>query len=168
MAYAVIKNDNIKVYDVLPKSYHSKVSNVLGGFDSLPNEELEKHGFYPIQKSRELKYFEKEDILHFDSTDKVFKYDIIEDDTVNDFETEKAYRLNNLFYEFDKQLRISDRIVIHCLENNIEVEKNIKKERKEITEDYLSKKEEINNCKDRDSIFSLNQTPLKTHTNVIF
>ncbi len=79
MKYAVVENNKITPYRVLPGAYHSAVANVIGGFNKLPDDELAKHGFFPVVEPTITDHlFQRKGNLYFDEANKVFTYPILE------------------------------------------------------------------------------------------
>ena len=79
MAYAVLENGNPRLYRVLPQTYKSPISTVLGGFDKLPDDELAKHGFYPVvEPTITDSLFQRRGRLIYDESNSVFTYEVLE------------------------------------------------------------------------------------------
>ena len=145
MAYAVIENKKIQVYEILPKSYHSKIANVLGGFDKLPNEELAKHGFYPVEEAIiEEPILQTKGDIYFDKLNKVFKYKIKEIPHP-EIDLIRESTLNKLEYIKKSMLSDTDGDVMEALELGKEVPIEIATQRLSIRNQYKIIKEKINN-----------------------
>ena len=156
MAYAVIEKGRIQVYGVLPKSYHSKVANVLGGFDTFPNEELEKHGFYPVEYPTLTRHQQKGDI-YFEEDSKTFKYNIIDIPlpSVESLQTQKIHQLET---QKKQLLEKTKDIVFEALELGEEIPKEVKKERSLIRERVKEIKNEIESLTLSEDLLDYNVT----------
>ena len=159
MAYAVIKDGIVKVHRVLPKTYHSEISNVLGGFDKLPDSELEKHGFYPIDDSTEFdEDLERRGELYFDVGEKVFKYTIIEAPNLPTLEEAKEQTIYRLEILKKEHLEGTDHIVLECLELEKDIPTEVVKQRHSIRKQYSDLKDTINKITTLKDILSFKET----------
>ena len=69
---AIIINDDIKIYQELPKSW----GNVIGGFNLLSDEQLQSYGFYDVVKPDHDSKVEILSNLHFDADNNIFTYEV--------------------------------------------------------------------------------------------
>jgi len=148
MAYAVFEEGEIKHYPVLPKSYHSKHSNVLGGFQLLPREELAKHGFFPVKEypyNKELRYKKN---LYWDENGKVFRWNIVDREGIGDLPKHKEELKKQVKQHIIGKLRETDHIVIESLEFGEEIPTEVKTERARIRARKTEIELEIENISD--------------------
>ena len=162
--YAVFENGKIQVYGVLPKSYHSEVANVLGGFDKLPNEELEKHGFYPIEHPQVNTRTQQKGSIYFDKDKKVFTYRVSTKELPS-VESLKNNKINQIERQKTSLLERTKEIVFEALELGEEIPTEIKEERASIRKQYEEIKNEINSLDTSESLLDYNNT-IKINTTI--
>ena len=144
MAYAVSINGSPKVYNSLPKVYHSSYANVLGGFDTFSDEELAKHGFYPVEEATITDpLFEEKSNIYFDEANKVFKYNIRTRNYPN-VETLKEQKIEGIESQKKQYLSKTNNEVLESLELGEQVPTEISASRADIRTQYITLKSEIN------------------------
>ena len=156
--YAVFEKGKIKEYIALPKSYHSEVANVLGGFDKLPNEELKKHGFYPIEKANITDpLFEKKGSIYFDEANKVFRYKI-EKFNHSSVETLRKEKLRDLEEDKKRHLEKTNFKVLECLELDEPIPTEIKEERSLIRSEYTKISKKLNSLETQRDLLTFTES----------
>ena len=157
MGYAVYEKSRIKFYGVLPKSYHSKIANVLGGFDELSNEELAKHGFYPVEEANITdELFEIRGDLYFDETSKTFKYKVVEREQPS-VEYLKKRNIENIETQKASLLEETNDIVLESLELKNDIPSDILSKRTNIRQQAESLKTEINNLNNKRDLLTFDK-----------
>ena len=155
MAYAVLENSRIQIYGVLPKKYHSIIANVLGGFDKLPDEELEKHGFYPVEYPVINQRTQQRGKIYLDESDKKYKYIII-DKPLPSVESLKITKIHQLETQKKQLLEKTKDIVFEALELGEEIPTEIKEERALIRQRAEEVKDTINSLESSEDLLDYN------------
>tara|TARA_B110000977_G_C10929503_1_gene436497 strand:+ start:421 stop:912 length:492 start_codon:yes stop_codon:yes gene_type:complete len=163
MPHAISKNGKIQIYGVLPKSYHSEIANVLGGFDKLPNEELEKHGFYPVEYPT-LKRHQSKGYIYFNKDSKIFKFSVT-DNPLPSAESLQQQKISQLNKTKESLLNITKEIVFEALELGEEIPNKIKEERASIRKQFEEIKNEINTLNTSENLLDYNNT-IKINTTI--
>jgi len=153
MVYAVEKEGKIQVFGVLPKSYHSSVANVIGGFDKLPDSELEKHGFYPVEYPAINQRTQQRGTIYFDSAAKKFKYNVL-DKALPPIEGLKSQKVTNITEQKERYLKVTDADVLEAFEAGAAVSTEISASRAEIRTQALEIKTEIGNLTTHDGVYA--------------
>jgi len=144
MAYATVEEGGrIQLYGVLPSSYHSEIANVLGGFNKLPDEELARHGFYPVEYPT-LTRAQQRGAIYFDNAAKVFKYNVLEK-ALPSVESLKISKLQNIKNQKTNLLEKTNEEVLEALELGEEIPNDIKEERASIRTQAKELEQQINN-----------------------
>ena len=144
MEYAVIENGKPRVYVDLPKSYHSPIANVLGGFNMLSRDELAKHGFYIVEEFNLTDpLFERRGEVYFDETAKVFKYRS-ETKVHPEVDVLKRQKLDSLEKEKKDLLQQTNDVVLEALELGEVIPTDISSSRANIRTQEIKLKNEIN------------------------
>ena len=146
--YAIDINGEIKTYNELPKSW----GNVIGGFNTLSDEQAESYGFYPIVKPDYNKRTHNLGSLYFD-TDR-FTYNV-ESMSFSESLTElKQSAMNSLREYTNYRLSSTDWYIIRNAERGIEIPQNIQDERASILDDHNTRESEINALTTKASVVS--------------
>lgn len=132
-------NGTIKTYYQLPKSF----GNVIGGFDTLTDSELQGHGFYDVVTPSYDRNTQELGDIYFDSANSRFTY------PVNDKTWEKS--LNDLKSDYIKiakeranqELQKTDWYVTRKYENGTAIPSNIQKNRNAIRTACVNHENEI-------------------------
>lgn len=144
MRYAVLKkNGLIKIFHKLPQSYHSNYGNCLGGFNTLPKEDLEQHGFYRIADVSYNHKVQKEGELYFDESIKMYKYKIEDRDDIPTLEDLKWKYIKEIENQSKIELSKTNDDLLEAFEFQNKIPSYIVKERKKIRTEVLMKKEDV-------------------------
>ena len=157
MAYAVIEDGRVKVYGVLPGAYHSEISNVIGGFDKLPDSELERHGFYPVEYPTINQRTQQRGDIYFDEAEKKYKYRVT-DKSLPSVDSLKQNKLTQLKQQKTRFLEVTNEDVLEHLEAGESVPTEISASRAEIRTQAIEIENEINNITTHDSIYDYNRS----------
>ncbi len=153
MAYAIKTGGRIQVYGVLPGAYHSEVSNVIGGFDKLPNEELAKHGFYPVEYPTINQRTQQRGAIYFDSAAKKFKYNVL-NKALPAIEGLKSQKVTNITKQKTSLLEVTNEDVLETLEAGEAISAEISSSRAEIRTQALEIQAEITNLTTHDEVYA--------------
>lgn len=137
---AIEINSEIKIYNNLPKSW----GNIIGGFDTLTDTELEEYGFYNIIKPDYDNQIQELSEIYFDQEQNVFTYNIINKTWLETLEELKEDKIINLKGYIKDKLNNTDWYYIRKLQRNIDVPIEIQEERDAILVEHDNHIEAIN------------------------
>lgn len=137
---AININGNIKIYNQLPKTW----GNIIGGFDTLSESEIQEAGFYDLVEPEHTPSIHNLINLHFDSDNNVFTYDV-ENKTFTETVAElKEAKIEQLKDYTNNKLAKTDWYVTRKSERNIDIPQDIQDSRTAILTDHDTKLNEIN------------------------
>ena len=167
MAYATIdEGGRIQLYGVLPSSYHSEIANVLGGFDKLPDDELAKHGFYPVEYPNINQRTQQRGAIYFDNAAKVFKYNVLEK-ALPSVESLKISKLQNIKNQKTNLLEKTNEEVLEALELGEEIPNDIKEERASIRRQAKELEQQINNLTTSEALLDFTGSIITTTGSIL-
>lgn len=147
---AININGNIKIYNQLPKTW----GNIIGGFDTLDESEIQEAGFYDLVEPEHTPSIHNLINLHFDSENNVFTYDV-ENKTFNETVAElKEAKIEQLKDYTNNKLAKTDWYVTRKSERNIDIPQDIQDSRAAILTDHDTKLNEINGLTTKADIVS--------------
>lgn len=135
---AIEINGQIKTYNKLPKSW----GKIIGGFDTLSNEEAQAFGFYNVVIPDYNSATQQLGEIYFD-TDR-FTYDVSSKTWTESLSELKENKINNLQVHTNRLLSNTDWYVIRKSERNIDIPQDIQDARAAILLDHDTKESEIN------------------------
>jgi len=147
---AIIINDDIKIYQELPKSW----GNVIGGFNLLSDEQLQSYGFYDVVKPDHDSKVEILSNLHFDADNNIFTYDVNDKNWSETLSELKDSRITQLNEKANQLLSKTDWEIIRQADTGQEVNEETQTERNEIRENVESIEAEINAKTTKKSVMS--------------
>ena len=133
-----LENGTIKTYNSIPKNW----GNIIGGFNTLSDTDLEKHGFYDILNPAITTHQELGSI-EFDSENKVFTYAILDKVYSKEIAELKKDKIANLKVIYSNELIKTDWYVIRAQEG-IPIPKAVTDARIALRSECASKETEIN------------------------
>jgi len=137
---AININGNIKIYNQLPKTW----GNIIGGFDTLDESEIQEVGFYDLVEPEYTPSIHNLINLHFDSENNIFTYDI-ENKTFTETVAElKEAKIEQLKDYTNNKLAKTDWYYIRNLNRNIDVPQEVEDSRAVILTNHDTKLDEIN------------------------
>jgi hypothetical protein len=137
---AININGNIKIYNQLPKTW----GNIIGGFDTLDESEIQEVGFYDLVEPEYTPSIQNLINLHFDSDNNVFTYDV-ENKTFTETVAElKETKIDQLKDYTNNKLAKTDWYVIRKFERNINIPQDVQDSRAAILTNHDTKLDEIN------------------------
>ncbi len=134
-------NGQIKTYNRLPKSY----GNIMGGFDLLPDNELQSFGFYNVVIPDIDNDVQELGDLTFDQNLNAYTYqvnDLTWSETLVELKKNKITQLKN---HTITKLGATDWYVIRQIERSIDIPSDIQQERSTILQNHDEQVVEINN-----------------------
>lgn len=134
-------NGQIKTYNRLPKSY----GNIMGGFDLLPDNELQSFGFYNVVIPDFDNDVQELGDLTFDQNINAYTYqvnDLTWSETLVELKENKITQLKN---HTITKLGATDWYVIRQIERSIDIPSDIQQERSTILQNHDEQVVEINN-----------------------
>ncbi len=134
-------NGQIKTYNRLPKSY----GNIMGGFDLLPDNELQSFGFYNVVIPDIDNDVQELGDLTFDQNINAYTYqvnDLTWSETLVELKKNKITQLKN---HTITKLGATDWYVIRQIERSIDIPSDIQQERSTILQNHDEQVVEINN-----------------------
>ena len=147
---AININGNIKIYNQLPKTWE----NIIGGFDTLDESEIQEVGFYDLVEPEYTPSIQNLINLHFDSDNNVFTYDV-ENKTFTETVAElKEAKIEQLKNYTNNKLAKTDWYYIRKLDRNIDIPQDVQDIRATILTDYDNKLNEINGLTTKADIIS--------------
>jgi|SRR6056300_1451340 len=147
---AININGNIKIYNQLPKTWE----NIIGGFDTLDESEIQEVGFYDLVEPEYTPSIQNLINLHFDSDNNVFTYDV-ENKTFTETVAElKEAKIEQLKNYTNNKLAKTDWYYIRKLDRNIDIPQDVQDIRATILTDYDTKLNEINGLTTKADIIS--------------
>jgi hypothetical protein len=147
---AININGNIKIYNQLPKTW----GNIIGGFDTLDESEIQEAGFYNLVEPEHTSSIHNLINLHFDSENNIFTYDV-ENKTFNETVAElKEAKIEQLKDYTNNKLAKTDWYYIRNLNRNIDVPQEVEDSRAAILTDHDTKLNEINSLTTKADIVS--------------
>lgn len=138
--HAIEINEEIKVYNKLPKSW----GNIIAGFDTLPDEELQTHGFYNIITPNYNYATQILGNIYFDSENNFFTYPVTDKTWSQTLEELKSIKISDLQFYTNHLLSDTDWYVTRKYERNIDIPESIQSERETILNNHDTKETEIN------------------------
>ena len=118
---AININGNIKIYNQLPKTW----GNIIGGFDTLDESEIQEVGFYDLVEPEYTPSIQNLINLHFDSDNNVFTYDV-ENKTFTETVAElKEAKIDQLKDYTNNKLAKTDWYVTRKSERNIDIPQDV-------------------------------------------
>ena len=166
MAYATVEEGGrIQLYGVLPSSYHSEIANVLGGFDKLPDEELAKHGFYPVEYPT-LTRAQQRGAIYFDNAAKVFKYNVLEK-ALPSVESLKISKLQNIKNQKTNLLEKTNEEVLEALEAGEAVATETSASRASIRTQAKELEQQINNLTTSEALLDFTGSIITTTGSIL-
>ena len=148
--YAIDINGAIKTYNNLPKSW----GKIIGGFNTLLDEEVEEYGFYNVVTPDYNSSIQKLGNIYFDSDNEVFTYSV-EDITFNQTISElKESKIESLRNDTNRKLAETDWYVIRKAERDIDVPQDIQDFRNTILSEHNTQESEINALSTKKSVVS--------------
>jgi len=136
--YAIDINGEIKTYNSLPKSW----GNIIGGFDTLSDEDAQSYGFYNVVIPNYNSATQQLGNIYFDTDS--FTYDVSSKTWSESLSELKENKINNLQAHTNLLLSNTDWYVIRKSERNIDIPQEIQDERASILSDHDTKESEIN------------------------
>tara|TARA_Y100000114_G_scaffold83152_1_gene76818 strand:- start:2411 stop:2866 length:456 start_codon:yes stop_codon:yes gene_type:complete len=146
--YAIEINEEIKVYNELPKSW----GNVIGGFNTLSAEEAEAYGFYTVVKPEYDSSTQNLGSIYFDTNN--FTYEVNDIEFVETLEELKENKIKALREYTNYKLSNTDWYVTRKFERSIDIPESIQSERSEILNHHNTKESEINELTTKGSVVS--------------
>lgn len=136
--YAIDINGEIKTYNSLPKSW----GNIIGGFDTLSDEDAQSYGFYNVVIPNYNSATQQLGNIYFDTD--CFTYDVSSKTWSESLSELKENKINDLQAHTNQLLLNTDWYVIRKSERNIDIPQDIQDERASILSDHDIKESEIN------------------------
>ena len=147
---AININGQIKLYGRLPKSW----GNIIGGFNTLSDEEVKEYGFYDVVNPDFDNATQNFGDIYFDSNNEVFTYSV-EDITFNETLAElKESKIESLRDYTNKKLAETDWYVIRNAERSIDIPQDIQDARAAILSNHDTSESEINALSTKKSVVS--------------
>ncbi len=146
---AININGQIKLYGRLPKSW----GNIIGGFNTLSDEEVKEYGFYDIETPTD--YNDSiHDLgdLYFDEANNVFKKDLVDKTWTETLDELKQKRISNSKTEINERLKNTDWYVVRNAETGAEIPANIATERADYRAESVTIENEINALKTKKEV----------------
>jgi len=137
---AIEINNEIKIYNNLPKSW----DDIIGGFDTLTDAELEEYGFYNIIKPDYDNQIQELSQIYFNQEENVFTYNIVNKTWPETLEELKENKIINLKGYIKDKLNNTDWYYIRKLQRNIDVPIEIQEQRDAILVEHDNHIEAIN------------------------
>ena len=147
---AININGQIKLYGSLPKSW----GNIIGGFNTLSDEEVKEYGFYNVVNPDFDNATQNFGDIYFDENNEVFTYsveDIVFNETLSQLKESKIESLRDYTNE---KLSETDWYVIRSAERSIDIPQDIQDARAEILSEHNTKESEINALSTKKSVVS--------------
>jgi hypothetical protein len=147
---AIDINGEIKIYSQLPKSW----GNIIGGFNTLSDEEAKEYGFYDVVSPDYDNAVEILGDIYFDSDNEVFTYsveNIVFNETLSELKESKIESLRNYT---NKKLAETDWYVIRNAERSIDIPQDIQDVRAAILSNHDTSESEINALSTKKSVVS--------------
>lgn len=148
--YAIDINGEIKTHNNLPKSF----GNVIGGFDTISDEQAQAFGFYSVVVPQYDSRTENLGNIYFDSDNNVFTYPVnirIWEETLSEL---KITKINSLKLHTNSLLQSTDWYITRKFERNIDVPQDIQDARNEILLNHNTTESEINALTTKKSVVS--------------
>jgi hypothetical protein len=137
---AINLDGTIKTYSSTPKSW----GNVVGGFDTLSDSDLESYGFYDVIEPTYDGVIQEKYNLHFDSDQNTFVYDVKNKtitETLAELKIDKINQLNSMVFAL---LQLTDWYAIRKAEKGTDIPSDIQARRDELRTNATTKEGEIN------------------------
>jgi|TARA_Y100000015_G_scaffold23983_1_gene23195 hypothetical protein len=136
--YAIEINEQIKLYNELPKSW----GNIIGGFNTISDEEAENYGFYTVEIPDYNKQTQNLGDLYFDE-DK-FTYEIQTMTFSESLSELKSNKIADLRTHTNEKLSMTDWYVIRNAERGVDIPQDIQDERASILNNHDTNESNIN------------------------
>ena len=147
---AININGQIKLYGSLPKSW----GNIIGGFNTLSDEEVKEYGFYNVVNPDFDNATQNFGDIYFDENNEVFTYSV-EDIVFNETLAElKESKIESLKEYTNEKLSETDWYVIRKVERDIDIPQDIQDARNTILSEHNTKESEINALSTKKSVVS--------------
>ena len=147
---AININGQIKLYGSLPKSW----GNIIGGFNTLSDEEAKEYGFYDVVNPDFDNATQNFGDIYFDENNEVFTYSV-EDIVFNETLAElKERKIESLKEYTNEKLSETDWYVIRKVERDIDIPQDIQDARNTILSEHNTKESEINALSTKKSVVS--------------
>ena len=137
---AINLDGTIKTYSSTPKSW----GNVVGGFDTLSDSDLESYGFYDVIEPTYDGVIQEKYNLHFDSDQNTFVYDVKNKtitETLAELKIDKINLVNSTAFAL---LQLTDWYAIRKAEKGTDIPSDIQARRDELRTNATTKEGEIN------------------------
>ena len=137
---AINLDGTIKTYSSTPKSW----GNVVGGFDTLSDSDLESYGFYDVIEPTYDGVIQEKYNLHFDSDQNTFVYDVKNKtitETLAELKIDKINQLNSMVFAL---LQLTDWYAIRKAEKGTDIPSDIQARRDELRTNATTEEGKIN------------------------
>ena len=137
---AVNLNGTIKTYSSIPKSW----GNVVGGFDTLSDSDLESYGFYDVITPSYNYNIQELGSIEWDSDNSVFTYPVENKEFSQSLAEMKAQKIENLKAIYGQELAKTDWIIIRDQELGNATDSDVLTARAALRTNCATKEEAIN------------------------
>ena len=137
---AINLDGTIKTYSSTPKSW----GNVVGGFDTLSDSDLESYGFYDVIEPTYDGVIQEKYNLHFDSDQNTFVYDVKNKtitETLAELKIDKINLVNSTAFAL---LQLTDWYAIRKAEKGTDIPSDIQARRDELRTNATTEEGKIN------------------------
>tara|TARA_R110000803_G_scaffold9342_1_gene29607 strand:- start:1680 stop:2150 length:471 start_codon:yes stop_codon:yes gene_type:complete len=138
---AVNLDGTIKTYSSIPKSW----GNVVGGFDTLSDSDLESYGFYDVITPSYNYNIQELGSIEWDSNNSVFTYPVENKEFSQSLAEMKAQKIENLKHMYGQELSKTDWIIIRDQELGNTTDSDIASSRAGLRSDCTTHETAINN-----------------------